>query len=291
MVSVSAVSDTHFTSLLQLESVWHSFSIREWGSEEGGGQCRGAGNILFLKSFLFLFGEENLIFIPPWIPSVHRMKISAMKCMFRDTWLWSRERNCAGLLGDREKAAGNLRGAPKQILCTNSQNQKQNLFYFSFVISCGTNLQNGLGEEAVSSNEMLCSIYWSCLWNNQKMRMTCCRLSLSCLRHILFCACTAYMLYTKLYMQCWSATLWNFISDVSWGMLFFQSRYGSRLSGSGGMMCTSGEESSMEWSGTQLETDEQPSSEEWLVRSKATHMKSQIPPDKYWILEYLILVV
>ncbi|KAG7241656.1 hypothetical protein INR49_025121 [Caranx melampygus] len=41
-------------------------------------------------------------------------------------------------------------------------------------------------------------------------------------------------------------------------------RSGSRLSGGGGGMCTSGEESSVEWSGAQLDTDEQPSSEEWL---------------------------
>ncbi|KAM7380678.1 hypothetical protein PAMP_003956 [Pampus punctatissimus] len=41
-------------------------------------------------------------------------------------------------------------------------------------------------------------------------------------------------------------------------------RSGSRLSGSGGGMCTSGEESSVEWSCAQLDTDEQPSLEEWL---------------------------
>ncbi|KAF3694979.1 KAT8 regulatory NSL complex subunit 1-like protein MSL1v2 [Channa argus] len=41
-------------------------------------------------------------------------------------------------------------------------------------------------------------------------------------------------------------------------------RSGSRLSGSGGAMCTSGEESSVDWSSAQLDTDEQPSSEEWL---------------------------
>ncbi|XP_040914062.1 KAT8 regulatory NSL complex subunit 1-like protein isoform X2 [Toxotes jaculatrix] len=44
-------------------------------------------------------------------------------------------------------------------------------------------------------------------------------------------------------------------------------RSGSRLSGSGGGMCTSGEESSVEWSGAQLDTDEQPSSEEWLPQT------------------------
>ncbi|KAK2839652.1 hypothetical protein Q5P01_013392 [Channa striata] len=42
-------------------------------------------------------------------------------------------------------------------------------------------------------------------------------------------------------------------------------RSGSRLSGSGGAMCTSGEESSVEWSSAQLDTDEQASSEEWLL--------------------------
>ncbi|KAF1382421.1 hypothetical protein PFLUV_G00143610 [Perca fluviatilis] len=41
-------------------------------------------------------------------------------------------------------------------------------------------------------------------------------------------------------------------------------RSGSRLSGSGGGMCTSGEESSVELSCAQLDTDEQQSSEEWL---------------------------
>lgn len=34
-------------------------------------------------------------------------------------------------------------------------------------------------------------------------------------------------------------------------------------------MCTSGEESSVELGGAQADTDEQQSSEEWLVRSKA----------------------
>ncbi|XP_070832606.1 KAT8 regulatory NSL complex subunit 1-like protein isoform X1 [Chaetodon trifascialis] len=41
-------------------------------------------------------------------------------------------------------------------------------------------------------------------------------------------------------------------------------RSGSRLSGSGGGLCTSGEESSVELSCAQLDTDEQQSSEEWL---------------------------
>ncbi|XP_019123604.2 KAT8 regulatory NSL complex subunit 1-like protein isoform X4 [Larimichthys crocea] len=41
-------------------------------------------------------------------------------------------------------------------------------------------------------------------------------------------------------------------------------RSGSRLSGSGGVLCTSGEESSVELSCAQLDTDEQQSSEEWL---------------------------
>ncbi|XP_034740846.1 KAT8 regulatory NSL complex subunit 1-like protein isoform X3 [Etheostoma cragini] len=41
-------------------------------------------------------------------------------------------------------------------------------------------------------------------------------------------------------------------------------RSGNRLSGSGGGMCTSGEESSVELSCAQLDTDEQQSSEEWL---------------------------
>ncbi|XP_045909937.1 KAT8 regulatory NSL complex subunit 1-like protein isoform X3 [Micropterus dolomieu] len=44
-------------------------------------------------------------------------------------------------------------------------------------------------------------------------------------------------------------------------------RSGSRLSGSGGGMCTSGEESSVEWSCAQLDTDEQQSSEEWLPQA------------------------
>ncbi|XP_071314763.1 KAT8 regulatory NSL complex subunit 1-like protein isoform X2 [Trachinotus anak] len=44
-------------------------------------------------------------------------------------------------------------------------------------------------------------------------------------------------------------------------------RSGSRLSGGGGGICTSGEESSVEWSGAQLDTDEQPSSEEWLPQT------------------------
>ncbi|XP_041662285.1 KAT8 regulatory NSL complex subunit 1-like protein [Cheilinus undulatus] len=42
-------------------------------------------------------------------------------------------------------------------------------------------------------------------------------------------------------------------------------RSGSRLSSSGGGMCTSGEESSVEMSCAQLDTDEQQSSEEWLL--------------------------
>ncbi|XP_067459400.1 KAT8 regulatory NSL complex subunit 1-like protein isoform X1 [Thunnus thynnus] len=44
-------------------------------------------------------------------------------------------------------------------------------------------------------------------------------------------------------------------------------RSGSRLSGSGGGMCTSGEESSVEWSCAQLDTDELPSLEEWLPQT------------------------
>ncbi|XP_035984527.1 KAT8 regulatory NSL complex subunit 1-like protein [Fundulus heteroclitus] len=44
-------------------------------------------------------------------------------------------------------------------------------------------------------------------------------------------------------------------------------RSGSRLSSSGGGMCTSGEESSVEWSCAQLDSDEQPRSEEWLPRA------------------------
>ncbi|XP_029981696.1 KAT8 regulatory NSL complex subunit 1-like protein isoform X2 [Sphaeramia orbicularis] len=44
-------------------------------------------------------------------------------------------------------------------------------------------------------------------------------------------------------------------------------RSGSRLSGSGGGMCTSGEESSVEWSCAQLDPDEQPSSEECLPQA------------------------
>ncbi|XP_044073599.1 KAT8 regulatory NSL complex subunit 1-like protein isoform X2 [Siniperca chuatsi] len=44
-------------------------------------------------------------------------------------------------------------------------------------------------------------------------------------------------------------------------------RSGSRLSGSGGGMCTSGEESSVELSFAQLDSDEQQSSEEWLPQT------------------------
>ncbi|XP_070771370.1 KAT8 regulatory NSL complex subunit 1-like protein [Enoplosus armatus] len=44
-------------------------------------------------------------------------------------------------------------------------------------------------------------------------------------------------------------------------------RSGSRLSGSGGGMCTSGEESSVELSCAQLDTDEQQSSVEWLPQT------------------------
>nr|XP_020463314.1 KAT8 regulatory NSL complex subunit 1-like protein [Monopterus albus] len=44
-------------------------------------------------------------------------------------------------------------------------------------------------------------------------------------------------------------------------------RSGSRLSGSGGGMCTSGEESSVEWSAALLDTDEQPGSEEQLPQT------------------------
>ncbi|XP_040004846.1 KAT8 regulatory NSL complex subunit 1-like protein isoform X2 [Xiphias gladius] len=44
-------------------------------------------------------------------------------------------------------------------------------------------------------------------------------------------------------------------------------RSGSRLSGSGGGMCTSGEESSVEWSGAQPDTDEWPNSEDWLPQT------------------------
>ncbi|XP_053295864.1 KAT8 regulatory NSL complex subunit 1-like protein isoform X2 [Pleuronectes platessa] len=44
-------------------------------------------------------------------------------------------------------------------------------------------------------------------------------------------------------------------------------RSGSRLSGGGGGVFASGEESSAEWSGAQLETDGQPSSEEWLPQT------------------------
>lgn len=42
-------------------------------------------------------------------------------------------------------------------------------------------------------------------------------------------------------------------------------------------MCTSGEESSVELSSAQPDTDEQQSSEEWLVRSKAPQLKSSVP--------------
>lgn len=44
-------------------------------------------------------------------------------------------------------------------------------------------------------------------------------------------------------------------------------RCGSRLSSSGGGMCTSGEESSVEWSCAQLDPDEQPGLEEWLPQA------------------------
>ncbi|KAM4731919.1 KAT8 regulatory NSL complex subunit 1-like protein isoform 1-T2 [Anableps anableps] len=44
-------------------------------------------------------------------------------------------------------------------------------------------------------------------------------------------------------------------------------RFGSRLSSSGGGMCTSGEESSVEWSCAQLDSDEQPWLEEWLPQA------------------------
>ncbi|CAJ1079865.1 KAT8 regulatory NSL complex subunit 1-like protein isoform X4 [Xyrichtys novacula] len=53
----------------------------------------------------------------------------------------------------------------------------------------------------------------------------------------------------------------------SWGKRKCFRRYnrsGSRLSSSGGGMCTSGEESSVEWSCAQLDADEQQSPEEWL---------------------------
>ncbi|KAM9710281.1 KAT8 regulatory NSL complex subunit 1-like protein isoform 1-T1 [Menidia menidia] len=44
-------------------------------------------------------------------------------------------------------------------------------------------------------------------------------------------------------------------------------RSGSRLSGSGGGICTSGEDSSVEWSCAQLDSDEQSQSEEWLPQA------------------------
>lgn len=68
--------------------------------------------------------------------------------------------------------------------------------------------------------------------------------------------------------------------------LFFHCRSGGRLSGTAGTICTSGEESSVEWSSAQLDTDEQPSSDEWLVGSKATQLNSYAPPNKLQILEY-----
>lgn len=67
--------------------------------------------------------------------------------------------------------------------------------------------------------------------------------------------------------------------------VFFHSRSGSRLSGSGGGMYTSGEESSAEWSCAQLDTDEQPRAEERLVRSKAPQLKLQIKQGKLRILQ------
>lgn len=63
--------------------------------------------------------------------------------------------------------------------------------------------------------------------------------------------------------------------------LFFHSRSGSRLSGSGSALCTSGEESSVEWSSAQLDTDEQPCSEDWLVGSKATQLRPQMPQTNF----------
>ncbi|XP_014844328.1 PREDICTED: KAT8 regulatory NSL complex subunit 1-like protein isoform X1 [Poecilia mexicana] len=44
-------------------------------------------------------------------------------------------------------------------------------------------------------------------------------------------------------------------------------RSGSRLSSSGGGMCTSGDESSVEWGCAQLDSDEQPRVEEWLPQA------------------------
>ncbi|XP_074515745.1 KAT8 regulatory NSL complex subunit 1-like protein isoform X4 [Sebastes fasciatus] len=52
----------------------------------------------------------------------------------------------------------------------------------------------------------------------------------------------------------------------SWGIMR-PKRSGSRLSGSGGGMCTSGEESSVESSCAQLDTDEQQSSAEWMPQT------------------------
>ncbi len=65
--------------------------------------------------------------------------------------------------------------------------------------------------------------------------------------------------------------------------LFSLSKSGSRLSGSRGRMCTSGEESSVELSCAQLDTDEQQSPEERLVRSKAPQLKFKVPqtPSEY----------
>lgn len=74
------------------------------------------------------------------------------------------------------------------------------------------------------------------------------------------------------YSLCEPEILSNLLLEFHGVCLLFLSGSGSRLSSSGGGTCTSGEESSLEWSCAQLDTDEQPSSEEWLVRSKAAQL-------------------
>ncbi len=55
-------------------------------------------------------------------------------------------------------------------------------------------------------------------------------------------------------------------------------------------MCTSGEESSVELSCAQLDTDEQQSPEERLVRSKAPQLKFKVPQTPTEYLSVMIQV-
>nr|XP_043875995.1 KAT8 regulatory NSL complex subunit 1-like protein isoform X1 [Solea senegalensis]XP_043875996.1 KAT8 regulatory NSL complex subunit 1-like protein isoform X1 [Solea senegalensis] len=63
-------------------------------------------------------------------------------------------------------------------------------------------------------------------------------------------------------LEHWESMRWS-----SWGKRKRCRRSTSRLCDNGVGMCTSGEESSAEWSGAQLENGEQPSSEEWLPQT------------------------